>query len=315
MLIAFVTPVPKISMAKSILNRYLDPDVLSVVADRHLEPKGLVIGNLAGAHKSPLAGFAVEFAGHREYVPGDDPKHVDWRVYFTRDKYFVKQYELETNFVCHLVLDVSASMRYGEGRAQKLLYAAQLAATLGYSVIRQSDKVSLFTFDDRVRGIVTPSNSMSQVVRMTEHLDEIDPVEKTNLPACLNEIAGRLGRREIVMLFSDFFTNLDELEPVLQRLRYSKHEVVLFQVMHHDELAFELDGMVKFIGLEEPDELLAQTDDLRRGYLAAVKRHNDALGEIAQRNGCERVLVDTGRPMSEVLIDYLNKRSVLALGR
>jgi uncharacterized protein (DUF58 family) len=300
---------------KSILSRYLDPDVLGHVADRHLEPAGLVIGNLAGAHKSPLSGFAVEFAGHREYVPGDDPKHVDWRVYFTREKYFVKQYELETNFVCHLLLDVSASMRYGEDREQKLLYAAQMATMLGYSVIRQSDKVSLLTFDDHVRGFVLPSNSMSQIVRMTEHLDQLQAVEKTAMAACLNDIAARLGRREIVMLFSDFFTNLDELEPVLQRLRYSRHEVVLFQVMHHDELAFELDGMVKFIGLEEPDELLAQTDDLRRGYLAAVKRHNDALGEIAQRNGCERVLVDTGRPMSEVLIDYLNKRNVLVRGR
>ncbi len=137
-----------------------------------------MIGNLAGAHKSPLSGFAVEFAGHREYVPGDDPKHIDWRVYFTRDKYFVKQYEMETNFVCHLVLDVSASMRYGEGREQKLLYAAQMATTLGYSIIRQSDKVSLATFDERVRGFVPPSNSMAQIVRMTEHLDEIEPVRE-----------------------------------------------------------------------------------------------------------------------------------------
>src|SRR4029450_8261742 len=174
-------------IAKSVLSRYLDPDVLSRVADRHLDPKGLVIGNLAGNHKSPLSGFAVEFAGHREYVPGDDPKHVDWRVYFTRDKYFVKQYELETNFVCHLVLDVSASMRYGERAEQKLLYAAQMAMALGYSIIRQSDKVSLFTFDDRLRGFVSPSNSLAQVVQMTEHLDDINPVEKTALPQCLGD--------------------------------------------------------------------------------------------------------------------------------
>jgi uncharacterized protein (DUF58 family) len=302
-------------MAKSILSRYLDPDVLSRVADRHLDPRGLVVGNLAGAHKSPLSGFAVEFAGHREYVPGDDPKHVDWRVYYTREKYFVKQYELETNFVCHLVLDVSASMRYGEGAEQKMLSAAQMASTIGYSVIRQSDKVSLFTFDNQVRGFVTPSNSMAQVVRMTEHLDELSPVEKTAMPECLNEIAGRLGRREIVMIFSDFFVNLDDLEPVLQRLRYAKHEVVLFQVMHHDELAFELDGMVKFVGLEVPDELLAQTDDLKRGYLAAVQQFNDHFEEIAHRNGCERVLVDTSRGVGETLIDYLNRRSMLALSR
>src|SRR5438445_6430912 len=189
-------------MKTSILSRYLDPDVLTYVASRHIEPKGLVIGNLAGAHKSPLSGFAVEFAGHREYVPGDDPKHVDWRIYYTRDKYFVKQYELETNFVCHLVLDVSASMRYGEGPQQKLLYASQMAMALGYSIIRQSDKVSLFTFDESVRGFVTPSNSMAQVVRLTEHLDQIDPVEKTALDRCLNEIASRLGRREIVLILS-----------------------------------------------------------------------------------------------------------------
>src|SRR4051812_21855764 len=288
-------------MAKNVLSRYLNPDVLAAVADRPIEPSGLVIGNLAGAHKSPLSGFAVEFAGHREYVPGDDPRHVDWRVYYTRDKYFVKQYELETNFVCHLVIDVSASMRYGEEREQKLLYAAQMAMALGYSVIRQSDKVSLFTFDDRVQGIVAPSNSMAQGVRMTEHLDQIEPVEKTALDQCLTDIAGRLGRREIVMIFSDFFTDVERLEPVLQRLRYDRHEVVLFQIMHHDELAFELEGMIKFVGLEEAGDMMAQTDALRRGYLQAMREHNERLEQIADRNSCERVLIDTTLSMSDQL--------------
>ena len=302
-------------MPPSILSRYLDPDVLTHVANRHIEPKDLVIGNLAGAHKSPLSGFAVEFAGHREYVPGDDPKHVDWRVYFTRDKYFVKQYELETNFVCHLVLDVSASMRYGDGAEQKLLYAAQMAMALGYSIIRQSDKVSLFTFDDRVRGVVPPSNSMAQVVRMTEHLDQIEPIEKTSLDSSLAEIAGRLGRREIVMIFSDFFGDLVKLEPLLQRLRYDHHEVVLFHVMHQDELTFQLDGMVKFVGLEDHGQYLAQAEDLRRGYLAAVGRHREQLQQIADRNRCEHLLINTRHNMAEQLIDYLNQRSRLARGR
>jgi len=206
-------------------------------------------------------------------------------------------------------------MRYGEARQQKMLYAAQMAATLGFSIIRQSDKVSLFTFDDRVRGFVTPSNSMSQVVRMTEHLDEIDPVEKTDLPACLNDIAGRLGRREIVMIFSDFFTDVEAIEPVLQRLRYARHEVVLFHVLHHDELAFELDGMVKFVGLEDADEFLAQTDDLRRGYLQAVQQFSERLEEIVHRNGCERVVCDTSRGVADQLIDYLNKRGMLVRTR
>ena len=295
----------------SVLSRYLNPDVLSQIADRSIDPRGLVVGNLAGAHKSPLSGFAVEFAGHREYVPGDDPKHVDWRVYFSRDKYFVKQYELETNFVCHLIVDISASMRYGEGQQQKMLYASQMATALAYSIIKQSDRVSLSTFDEKICGYVPPGNSMAQVQRMTEHLDEIEPKEKTDMSECLSEVAGRTGRREIIMIFSDFFTDLDELEKVLQRLRYQQHEVVLFQVLHHDELAFNFDGMIKFIGLEVPDEILMQPSELRKAYLAALNRFNDRFEEICQANKVERLLVDTSTGMGEFLFDYLNTRGLV----
>lgn len=293
----------------SVLSRYLNPDVLSRVAERAIEPRGLVQGNLAGAHKSPMSGFAVEFAGHREYVWGDDPKHIDWRLYYTRDKYFIKQYEMETNFVCHLLLDVSASMRYGEDAAQKLLYAAQLATTLGYSIVRQNDKVSLATFDDKVRGVVPPSNSMGQIHRMTKHLDELDPVEKTNMADCLMELAGRTGRREIIMIFSDFFTDIAALEPALQRLRYARHEVVLFHTLHTDELHFTFDGMVKFMGLEVDDELVTQTEDVRNAYLRAFNEFREELDDTCRRNQIERVEVDTGRSMAEVLMDYLNSRS------
>ena len=302
-------------MARSVLSRYLDADVLSRLAQRRIEPRGLVQGNLAGAHRSPLSGFAVEFAGHREYVPGDDPKHIDWRIYYNRERYFIKQYEMETNFVCHLVLDVSASMRYGEGDQQKLDYAARMAAALAYAVVRQSDKVSLATFDDRVRGVVPPSNSMAQIVRMTEHLDQVQPVNKTEMSDCLMELAGRMKRREIVVILSDFFTGLDALEAALQRLRYNRHEVVLMQVMHHDELAFEFDGMVKFVGLEVPDELITQPGELRRAYLRALGQFNDQLADICQRNRIERVLVDTSRDMGQVFVDYLNQRSQLNRGR
>ena len=302
-------------MKTSILSRYLDPAVLSRMAERHLEPRGLVLGNLAGSHKSPLSGFAVEFAGHREYVRGDDPKHIDWRLFFKRDKYFIKQYEMETNFVCHLVLDVSASMRYGTDRRQKLLYAAQMAVTLGHAVVRQSDQVSLTTFDETLGGSVPAGNSMAQIVRLTEHLDTIDPVRKTCMADCLIEFAGRIGRREIVMIFSDFLTDFTALEGALQRMRYSHHEVVLFHVLHHDELSFDFQGPVKFVGLEVPEELLAQPEDLRAAYLAAMGRFTNRLDEICRNNRVERVAVDTSRDMAEVLIDYLNQRSLLNRGR
>jgi len=140
-------------------------------------------------------------------------------------------------------------------------------------------------------------------------------VQKTRMPECLTDLAGRLGRREIVMIFSDFFTNLDDLEPALQRLRFNRHEVVLFQVMHHDELDFQFDGMIKFIGLELPEEHLAQPDDIRQGYLAALNRFNDRLADICQRNRLERVLVDTRRNMGEVLVDYLNQRGQMTRWR
>jgi len=302
-------------MAKSVLSRYLDPEVLSRLANRRIEPRGLVMGNLAGAHKSPLSGFAVEFAGHRQYFWGDDPKHIDWRIYFNRQRYMIKQYEMETNFVCHLLLDSSASMRYGEGRQQKLRYASQMAASLAYAIVRQSDKVSLATFDDEVRGFVPPSNSMAQIVRLTEHLDQTQPVHKTDMARCLGELAGRMKRREIVFVLSDFFTDLKSLESALQRIRYHRHEVVLFQVLHHDELAFEFNGSVKFVGLELPEELLTQPDALRKEYLRALGRFNDELESLCYRNRMERVLVDTSRNMGEVFADYLNQRSRLNRGR
>jgi len=299
----------------SILTRYLNPEVLSRMIHQRIEARMLVEGNLAGAHKSPRHGFAVEFAGHREYVPGDDPKHIDWRVYFTRGKYFIKQYEMETNFVCHLVLDVSASMRYGEGRQQKLQYAAEMAATIGHGVVRQSDKVSLTTFDEGVIDHVPPSNSMGQVIHMTHLLDQIEPVHKTDLGESIGALCGRLKRREIVMIFSDFFAELEPLEPALQQMRYDRHEVVLFHVLHHDELAFELPGMIKFVGLEGDEQVFTQPDDLRRTYLDALGRHNARLEDICHRNQIEYVQIDTSRDMAEVLCDYLHRRSLLNRGR
>ncbi|MGE0760073.1 MAG: DUF58 domain-containing protein [Pirellulaceae bacterium] len=295
-------------MRPPLLSKYLDPAVLSRVANRRLEPRGLVVGNLAGAHRSPLSGFAVEFAGHREYVLGDDPRHIDWRVYFNRDKYFVKQYELETNFVCHLVVDTSASMQYGVGPEQKWTYATRLATTLAFGIVRQSDKVSLATFDERLRGFVTPSNSPGQLVKMAQHLDQCGSAAKTDLGNCLHEFIGQIGRRELIVILSDFFGDLAGLESTVQRLRYNQHEVVLFPVLHHDELTFELDGLVKFQGLEAPAELLARPDELRQSYLQAVERFLTQLQDIAGRNRCEYFLVDTRRPLAETLIDYLNQR-------
>ena len=182
-------------------------------------------------------------------------------------------------------------------------------------MIRQGDKVSLATCDESVLDFVPPSNSMGQIVRVTERLDAVQPTRKTRLPECLLDLCGRFGRRSIVLVFSDFFTDVEQLEKAIERLRYSRHEVVLFQVMHPDELEFRFEGNVKFRGLEIDAQLLTQPAELRKRYLEALSRFNGRLEEACLRNRVERVVVDTGRTPAEVLVDYLNARSLRIRGR
>lgn len=308
-------PSPLGRVSHSILSRYLDPHTLGRLAQRSLEPRGLVLGMLAGSHKSPLAGFAVEFAGHREYAPGDDLRHLDWRVYHRREKFFIKQYEMETNLTCHLVLDFSESMRYGEGDEQKMLYAARMAVILAKLITAQSDQVSLAALDEDVAGFLPPSSSPAQVIRFAEEIDRLEPRRGTKLDECLGQLVGRWGRREIVMIFSDFLTDLDALEPALQRLRYQKHEVVLFHVLHHDELTFHFDGQVRFRGLEGLEELTTQPEELRALYLQALGAHVARLDDLCRRNRIERVAVDTSLTVGDCLLDYLNQRHRLGTSR
>lgn len=293
----------------SVLSRYLDPEVLGQIAQYPFEPRNLVWGNLAGAHQSTQSGYAVEFQGHREYVPGDDPRHIDWRVYYRREKYFIKQYALETNFVCHLLLDASASMRYGTESTQKFSFAARAVSMLAYCVLRRHDQVSMATFDREVRGFLPPSNAWQQMVKMAQHLDQTQPAGETDLASCVAELAERMGRREIVMLLSDFFGELDSLERAIQRLRFAHHEVVLLQVLHHDEKTFPLSGLTKFLGLEIPRELLANPDDLRSGYLAAFGRFQRRLEDIAERNAVEHIVLDTSQGLGAALVDYMTRRA------
>ena len=294
----------------AILSKYIQPEVLSSIAHGKLNPRQLVEGTLAGSHKSPFHGFAVEYASHREYVAGDDLRHLDWNVYYRHHKHMIKQYEMETNLVCHLMLDVSASMRFGEGDEQKMMYAARMATTLAYLVVNNSDRVSLTAFDEKVVNALPPSNSNGQIINMSQMLDDIEPTKKTKMGPSLLDLAGRAGRRGIVVILSDFFADLDDLKQALQRLRYDKHEVVLMQVLHKDELEFNLPGMVRFVGLEDDDQFLTRPDDIRTAYLEAMKQFNDDLEELCEANQIERLVCDTSRSMAELFADYLHARSL-----
>jgi len=292
------------------LSRYLQPEVLTRIAQSTLLPRHLVEGTLTGSHKSPLHGFAVEFAGHRGYVPGDDLRYLDWNVYYRHDRQVIKQYEMETNLVCHLMLDVSASMRYGDDNLQKLTYAAQMAITLAYLVVKNSDKISLTIFDDQIRDYLRPSGAMEQLLQMVAAIDRVEPAEKTNFGPTLLDLAARSGRRGIVILLSDFLADPDDLIPGIQRLRYAGHEVVLFQVMHPDEIDFTFPGNVRFLGIEDDRQILTRPADIRESYLDALREHNDRLESICQSNRCERVLCRTSDNMGKIFADYLQRREL-----
>jgi uncharacterized protein (DUF58 family) len=261
-----------------------------------------------GDHKSPYRGFSVEFVQHREYVPGDDPRHIDWKSYGRSEPYTIKQYEQETNFICHLLVDASCSMLYGDGEANKLECAKTLAACLAYLIIQQRDSASLAIFDAGWRLRLPAGSQPGQVQTILEHLESTEPREKTAIAPLLNELAQQARRRGLVFLISDCFDDIETLLSSLRHLRFRGHEVTIFHVLHADELRFPFEGMTRFEGLEEKLHLLARPHLIRQAYLRAVQAYQKGLQEGCEANRCDYVLVDTSRPLVETLAEYLARR-------
>ncbi|MCJ8330191.1 MAG: DUF58 domain-containing protein [Lentisphaeria bacterium] len=290
------------------LAKYLNPKAISAIGGFAFNPKGLVEGNIAGAHKSPFHGFSVEFAGHREYMPGDDTKHIDWNVYYKSDKYLIKQYEAETNMICQLFLDASESMRYGSHEHTKLDYANYLAISLSYLITKARDSIGLGIFDEKVTDYFPPSNSMASVYKLNAALEGLQPTKKTEIDKTLMDFAHRCGRRQLVMIISDCLLNPDELSHGLARLHYDHHEIILFHIVDPYEIEFPMDGRVKFIGLEGFAELKLQPKQIRKAYLEKMTNHIAKLRENCDKVGAEYVQVNTAKPIEETLMSYLGSR-------
>jgi uncharacterized protein (DUF58 family) len=287
---------------------YLNPEILARAEALGLKARQVVEGLRVGDHKSPYKGFSVEFVQHREYVPGDDIRHIDWKSYGRSERYTIKQYEQETNFSCHLLLDASNSMRYGSGLTNKLEYAKLLAASLAYMIIRQRDSVGLRVFNTEIVAELPQSSQLGHIKTVTHTLEELQPRDKTTIGPLLDRVADQITRRGIVVLISDC---LEDLEPTLgglRHLRFRGHEVVLFHVLHPDEVKFPLDGNIRFIGLEGFEELMTRPHLLRPAYLRVVEKY---LTEI--RKGCDGSGVDyfpmtTNRSLGNALAEYLVRR-------
>ena len=288
--------------------RFLQPEAISRISRLELQARNVVEGFLSGLHRSPYYGQSVEFVQHREYVAGDDPRRIDWKVWSKTDKYYIKQYEEETNLRCTLLVDVSESMQFGTGALTKYEYACAVAASLAYLLLRQQDSVGLTSFDAAVRTVVPSRSKRNHLHAVLAALDANNPAEKTDIYSILAEVADQQSQRGMIVLISDLFVPREGLFKGLKLLRHRGHDVLIFNIMDDEELDFNYSGTTRFEGLEATGELVCDPRALRDGYLAAVNAFLDELRRHCSRNTIDFETIRTSDHLDAALAHYLNHR-------
>ena len=284
---------------------YLDPKVLERIKRLDVRAKLVVEGFITGQHKSPYSGFASEFAGHREYAPGDEIKHIDWKVWSKTDRLYIKEYEEETNLKTTLIVDCSKSMGYGRSGWRKFDYASTAGASLAHLLQHQGDAVGLVTFNTQVKDVLPPSARSNRLKEMVHVLSETEPDDKTDVGDVFLELVPQIRTRGMVVIISDLFADVPTLQEALQQFRLRRHEVVVFHVMDRDELEFPFEDNTRFVGMESTDEVHADPRALRKTYLEIVDRYRKDVKRVCGRLGVDYALLDTGEPLDAVLARYL----------
>jgi uncharacterized protein (DUF58 family) len=275
----------------------------------------VVEGFMEGQHRSPQRGSSVEFAQHRQYVPGDELRRLDWKIFARSDRLVVKEFVEETNFSCHLLVDASESMSFGSLGWTKFDYARWCAASLAHLVIRQRDAAGLVLFDENVRDKVPPRTGAHQEREMIHALEQARPQGATDAGRVLSWIAGRLRRRGIVAVFSDFFTDEADIVEGMRRLSFGGHEPILFQVIDPEELEFDYTGLLRLDGLEGLGRQLVDPKAIRAAYREEVRAHQEALARAARTLSCDFVPLVTSMPLDVALSTYLARRAARARAR
>ncbi|MBT4012638.1 MAG: DUF58 domain-containing protein [Planctomycetaceae bacterium] len=288
--------------------RFLHPEAIRRIARLDLRARHIVEGFLSGMHRSPYFGQSVEFLQHREYVPGDDLRHVDWKVWARQDRLVVKQFEEDTNLRCTMVVDVSHSMQYGNGPLNKFEYAATIAASLSYLVLQQQDAVGCITFDEKIRMRVPIRSKRNHIHSVIDSLDTQSPSDKTDMYAVMREIAETVPRRGMIMLVSDLLGDIEGTIKGLKLLRQRGHDILVFHVLDDDELDFEFNGAMRFDGLESDDFINCNPRALREGYLAAINEFLTDVRRQCASNAVDYALIRTSDPLDAVLAKYLSRR-------
>lgn len=291
--------------------RFYDPESLKRIQQLELRARYIVEGALSGHHKSPFFGQSLEFLQHRQYMPGDDIRNIDWKAWGKTDRFYIKQYEDETNLRASFLIDSSESMLYGEHRGtgmSKYEYACTLAVCLAYLVLAQQDSAGLIRFDEKIEQIVPQKNSLDHLKTIIQALDIDHPREKTDLESILEKSAEAFPRKGITVLFSDLFVPRDGLWKGLKRLRASGHDLIVFHILDDDELEFTFSGPTQFEGLEVPDILRCNPRALRDAYLGAIHTYLDEVKTGCSKLRADYSLVRTSDPFDVVLSRILTNR-------
>lgn len=291
--------------------RFLHPETIARISRLDLRARHVVEGFISGMHKSPLFGHSVEFVQHREYVAGDDIRHLDWKVWSKTDRYYIKMFEEETNLRSTLVVDVSESMHYGRGALNKYDYGCTIAACLGYLLLRQQDAVGLMSFDANVRQIVPARSQQNHIDALVKALDVSRPREKTDLEKVLRRVTEEIQSRGMIILVSDLLADRGPFFRGLEMLCQRRHDILVFHVLDDDELNFPFAGSTRFEGMEEQPDLLCDPRALREGYLEALEEYLVEVRRGCTRLGIDYMLVRTGDYMDAVLAKFLHHRMTM----
>jgi uncharacterized protein (DUF58 family) len=290
--------------------KYLDPLTLASLEGLDLQARMVVEGYVAGMHPSPYHGFSVEFAEHREYVPGDDIRHVDWKVWSKTDKLYLKQYEEETNLLLYLLLDTSESMSYHSGEnVTKLQYAEFVVAALAYMILQQQDSVGLALFDDAVRRYLKPAGQPSQLKELLHLLDVTPAREKSDLGLVFNDLAERFKKRGVVAVFSDLFDDVPRVLTGLKHFRHRRHEVIVFHILDPAEIEFPFRDPTMFKGLEGMAEILTDPHALGRAYRDELASFKQEMEKECRMIDIDYVPLRTDQSLDVPLSSYLASRA------
>ncbi len=295
--------------------KYLDPETLSQIGSLDVVARQVVEGLRIGQHKSPVRGISSEFSAYRQYVQGDETRHIDWKAYARCDRYYLKLFDAETNFIANLLLDASQSMTYSSGKISKLEYAKYLAASLAYLVVDQGDSAGVGIFDGKLQNYIAPKSNMQILHDISNELEKVDPQPRTNVGEVLHDFAHRMNRRGFVMLFTDLFDNTEEFIQGLNHLRFGGHNVILFHVLDPYEIEFPLNGMWKFMGLEGEGEVITQPGRVRANYLKELEEFVGGIRKACAKAQVDYVLVNTRDPVEQTITNYLLQRTALAKTR